>query len=46
MITLLGKLKANACFEYKATVKWVNTVKKKKCVFIKFRNARQGILEH
>lgn len=34
MITLLGKLKANACFEYKATVKWVNTVKKKKSVYL------------
>ena len=40
MITLLGKLKANMCFEYKAIIKWVNTVKKKKSVFIKFRNAR------
>lgn len=34
MITLLGKLKANMCFEYKAIVKWVNTVKKKKeCIY-------------
>lgn len=30
MITILGKLKPNMCFKYKAIIKWVDTVKKKK----------------